>query len=52
MEVGSDDPSLDHRSGLAVATVHSGNSDNGRAIDLRRASVEDKSAHAIVAWDL
>jgi hypothetical protein len=34
MDVISDDPTLDHGSGLAVATVYGGDADNGRAIDL------------------
>jgi hypothetical protein len=52
MDIISDDPSLDHGSGFAVAAVHSGNADNGRAINLRRAPVENKSAHAMRARDL
>jgi hypothetical protein len=34
MEVGSDDPSLDHGSSFAIASGHSGDADNGRAINL------------------
>jgi hypothetical protein len=34
MDIISNDPSLDHRAGLAIAAVRGGNADNGRAIDL------------------